>query len=518
MGSTYPYTNYTPALGYYSSTDAAIMRQHIASMQYANIQGGIVFWAGPLTTDDNRFPLLLQAASSGHFKWALDYAPEASGDPSATIIAGDLAYLYDKYAWDPAYLRIGGKPVLFVHAGADDGCGIADRWRQANTLDFYIVLKVFSGYSNCASQPSNWHQYGPAAEYDVQGSHSVSISPGYWVKGRSVMLPRDLAHWYQDIRNMIAARTDFQLITTWNGWAEGTQVESSNELGTLYLEALHNNGADPTVMAAGDIVCPDLLTTDTTCQQMAVSQVIMDQKPNAVLALGDLCQNTSANCMNNYYGPSWGRLFSITRPITGNHEYGDINAKYYFDYWNGPGVLSGPAGDRGKGFYSFDVGTWHVVALNSQCEYIGGCAVGSPEYNWLQQDLAAHPNKCTLALSHKPLFGSASLISPVTQPLWQLLYDYNADVILDGHSHTYERFAPQDANGTADPLRGVREFIVGTGGAFHTGIGAIAPNSEVRNAVTFGALELTLHPGGYDWQFLPIPGQTFADAGTSLCH
>ena len=159
-----------------------------------------------------------------------------------------------------------------------------------------------------------------------------------------------------------------------------------------------------------------------------------------------------------------------------------------------------------------------MIALNSQCEYIGGCDVGSAQYTWLQQDLQLHPSQCTLALSHKPVFGSASLISTITRPLWQLLYDANADVILDGHSHTYERFAPQDPNGLADPLRGIREFIVGTGGAFHTGIGAIAPNSEVRNAVTFGALKLTLHPDGYDWQFLPIPGQAFTDSGSTLCH
>ncbi len=521
QGTVYPFTNYTPALGYYDSSDASVIRQHIASMQYGHIQGGIVFWSGISTPSDTRFPGVLAAASGIDFKWALYYQPEASGDPSSSAIASDLGYIFKSYAVNPGYLRIGGKPVLFVSGGANDGCATADRWKTANTLGFYVVLKVFSGYPNCANQPDNWHQYGPAQDYDVQGSHAVSISPGFWQKGQAVVLARDLARWNQDIRNMLAAHPDFQLITTWNGWCEGTQVESSTELGAAYLEALHNNGAsgpDPVVMAAGDIVCPDLITTSTDCQQMAVSQLLVDQNPDTVLVLGDQCQSTSANCFNNYYGPSWGRVFSKSHPVPGNHEYGKTGAQYYFDYWDGIGGSSGPAGDRGKGYYSFDQGTWHIIALNSECTQIGGCGAASPEYTWLQQDLQLHPSQCTLAFWHRPLFGSTSLISTDVRPFWQLLYDNNADVILDGHSHTYERFAPQDPNALADPLRGIREFIVGTGGAFHTGIGTIAANSEVRNATTFGTLKLTLHAGRYDWQFLPIAGQTFTDAGTGYCH
>ncbi len=488
-------------------------------MQYGHIDGGIAFWSGPGTPGDNRFAGLLGAASGSGFKWALYYQREGSSDPSSSDIAADLAYIFSHYAADPNYLRIGGRPVLFVYSDGSDDCSMADRWAQANTLGFYVVLKVFAGYSNCANQPDNWHQYGPAEDYDAQGSHSVSISPGYWAKGQPVTLTRNLALWNQDIRNMIAAKADFQLITTWNGWVQGTQVESSAELHQDYLDALHDNGVLPvTVMAAGDIVCDTLTTTSTTCQQMAVSQLLVDQQPDAVLPLGDLCQTTSANCFNNYYGPSWGRMFSRSYPIPGNHDYGASGAKYYFDYWNGVGVASGPAGTRGQGFYSFDKGTWHFIALNSECTNIGGCDVGSPEYTWLQQDLANNSKKCTLAYEHEPLFGSTTLVSTATRPLWQLLYDNNADLMLDGHSHTYERFAPQDPNGVADPLRGIREFILGTGGAGHTGLGTLAANSEVRNNTTFGALKLTLHPDRYDWQFLPIAGQTFTDAGTTGCH
>ena len=158
--------------------------------------------------------------------------------------------------------------MLFVYADASDGCGMVDRWKAANTSGFYLVLKVFAGYGACANQPNNWHQYGPASNYDVQGSHAISISPGYWRKGQTAFLVRDLARWNRDVANMVKAGPDLQLITTWNHWGDGTFVESSVELGRGYLDALHNNGqlpptptntppigTDPSIMAAGDIIC-----------------------------------------------------------------------------------------------------------------------------------------------------------------------------------------------------------------------------------------------------------------------
>ncbi len=520
-GTVYPNTNYTPTLGFYDSASPDVIRQHIAWMQYGGIQGGIAFWDGPASSTDNHFPALLAATAGTGFEWTPYYLREAQADPDAAAIASDLTYISNNYASDPGYLHIDGKPVIFVSAGSADSCAMADRWKAANTLGFYVVLKVFSGYANCASQPDNWHQYGPAVHYSAQGSHSVTISPGYWKKGQAAVLPRDLTRWQQDIRNMIASGADFQLISTWNIWAEGTQVESSLELGTDYLDALHNNGvpsADPFVMAAGDIICDSLTPTPTACQHMVVSQLAVDARPDRVLALGDLCHSPSANCYNNYYGPSWGRLFSITGPVPGNHDYLEPGATDYYDYWNGIGTYSGPAGDRDKGYYSFDVGTWHIVALNSNCGDVGGCGTTSPQYLWLQQDLANHPNKCTLAYYHIPLFSSGGRAENNMKTIYTLLYNNNADVVLDGHDHIYERFAPQDANAVADPLRGIREFISGTGGANHTSIVAIAANSEVRNANTFGMLKLTLHPSSYDWQFLPVPGGTFTDSGSAPCH
>ncbi len=193
-------------------------------------------------------------------------------------------------------------------------------------------------------------------------------------------------------------------------------------------------------------------------------------------------------------------------------------AVYYYDYWNGIGKASGPAGDRSQGYYSFDIGTWHLISLNSQCSEAGGCNSGSPQYTWLQQDLQNHANKCTLAYYHIPVFSSGGRANNNMLQIYTLLYNNKVDVVLDGHDHIYERFAPQDPSGVADPDHGIREFIVGTGGANHTSIATIQPNSEVRNVDTFGALKLTLHPDRYDWQFIPVAGKTFTDSGTTLCH
>jgi hypothetical protein len=161
-----------------------------------------------------------------------------------------LIYIRDHYAGHPSFMRINGRFVVFVYADPLDGCGMADRWKQANTVNAYVVLKVFSGYRNCASQPDGWHQYAPANAYDQQGTYSVTISPGFWLKGDAFRLARNLATWNQNIRDMVASGAEFQLVTTFNEWGEGTSVESATEWASpsgygAYLEALHNDGLVP---------------------------------------------------------------------------------------------------------------------------------------------------------------------------------------------------------------------------------------------------------------------------------
>jgi hypothetical protein len=182
-------------------------------------------------------------------------------------------------------------------------------------------------------------------------------------------------------------------------------------------------------------------------------------------------------------------------------------------------VENGIAGDRRKGYYSYDIGAWHVIALNSNCDNAGGCRAGSAQEQWLRQDLAANPVACTLAYWHHPRFSSGGHGSDSTfEAFWQALYDHDADLILVGHDHDYERFAPQTPTGARDDARGIREIVVGTGGVGHSGFLAVRPNSEVRSRTTFGALQVTLKPTAYSWQFLAIPGSSFADSGTTGCH
>ena len=200
---------------------------------------------------------------------------------------------------------------------------------------------------------------------------------------------------------------------------------------------------------------------------------------------------------------------SITSPVPGNHEYHTSGASGYYGYF---GAL---AGDPAKGYYSFDVGPWHLIALNSEISH----GASSTQVSWLKSDLAANTSMCTLAYWHKPRFSSGDHGSDQSfQPFWDALYAANADVVLSGHDHYYERFAPQTPGGAADAARGIRQFVVGTGGkGFYTTFTS-EPNSQVHNSNTFGVLELTLRPAEYDWRFVPEAGKTFQDTGTGSCH
>lgn len=276
-----------------------------------------------------------------------------------------------------------------------------------------------------------------------------------------------------------------------------------------------------TVVAAGDIACDPNehdyhggAGTTTVCHQAGTAALISLLHPDAVLALGDnQYENGALDDFLRSYGASWGRFKGITHPAVGNHEYLTPNASGYFSYFGTA------AGDPAKGYYSYDLGAWHIVVLNSECSHAGGCKAGSPQERWLRADLAAHPTRCTLAYWHEPRFGSGKQgINVRVTPLWQALYDSGAEVVLSGHVHDYERFAPQDAHGNLDRQHGVVQFVVGTGGANHTPIRHAIANSVVHNDTAFGVLQLTLEPDGYAWRFVPEPGQTFTDSGSARCH
>ena len=277
---------------------------------------------------------------------------------------------------------------------------------------------------------------------------------------------------------------------------------------------------DPVIAAAGDIACaPGDPITATTCHHGATSNLLVGAPLAWVLPLGDIQYNSASlsNIMGaGAYNDTWGRVKAISRPVLGNHESSGTG---YFDYFNGVGVVDGLAGPRPTGYYSFDVGSWHLVALNSNCSRVS-CSVGSEQEQWLRADLAAHPTGCTLAYWHHARYSSGHDGNNTSmQPLWEALHDAGADVLLSGHSHNYERFAPLDRNGGLDPANGIRQFVVGTGGAFFTGgLDSLEAHSETAQNNTFGVLFLTLRPTSYEWSFVPEAGGTYTDGGSTACH
>jgi hypothetical protein len=245
------FTHYHPTQGYYSEDDPAVLQQQIAAMQYGKIQAGIASWWGQGHYTDSHIPAILQAGEKTGFHWALYAESEGQGDPSIDAIRSDLEYIRDRYAKSPAYLKINGHFVVFVYADQNDGCGMADRWKQANTVGAYLVLKVFPRYRDCASQPDAWHQYAPDTSQKKVGKSSFTISPGFWkADAAEPRLARDLKRWSLDIQAMVASKSNFQLISTFNEWGEGTAVESEAGWESpsgygLYLDALHHDGILP---------------------------------------------------------------------------------------------------------------------------------------------------------------------------------------------------------------------------------------------------------------------------------
>jgi acid phosphatase type 7 len=235
---------------------------------------------------------------------------------------------------------------------------------------------------------------------------------------------------------------------------------------------------------------------------------LLDRLAGTVFTAGDNAYVTGTRAeFQNCYAPTWGRHLSRTRPVAGNHEYGS-GASGYFEYF---GASAGPSG---AGFYSYTVGPWSVVALNSEIPV----APGSEQMMWLRNELSSRRAPCTAVIWHRPLFSSGRHgDNPDMRDVWRTLYEYDVDVVINGHDHSYERFAPQDPDGRYDPARGIREFVVGTGGAPVYEFSNLRPNSEVRASV-WGIASFTLGNGAYQWEFVPVDGESFRDAGAGSCH
>jgi acid phosphatase type 7 len=265
--------------------------------------------------------------------------------------------------------------------------------------------------------------------------------------------------------------------------------------------------AGNTLVVAGDIAdCRSAAAPDSAAEATAK---LVEAIPGLVLTLGD---NTypvgAASEFNDCYTPTWGRFKQRTRPSPGNHDYLTLNADPYYDYF---AEIAGPAR---RGYYSFDYAGWHIISLNSNID----AENDSAQMQWLRQDIAASKARCTLAYWHHPVFTSGKRgNNGKMKDVWKALHDAGADVVLSGHDHHYERFAPQNIGGNPD-ARGLREFLIGTGGVGITPVGTVQTNSEVRNEKDHGVVKFTLRDNDYDWEFIPVAGDTFRDSGSDSCH
>ncbi|MGQ0648855.1 MAG: metallophosphoesterase, partial [Gemmatimonadaceae bacterium] len=281
-------------------------------------------------------------------------------------------------------------------------------------------------------------------------------------------------------------------------------VSASAPNGTTGTSAVTVTG---TLIATGDIAHCGNTNDDAT-------SLLVDNIPGTVAVLGDNAYPVGApqdyaNCSD----PSWGRHKARTKPSGGNHEYYTAGAAGYFGYFGAA------AGNPSEGWYSYDLGSWHIVVLNSNCGVIA-CDAGSPQDQWLRADLAATLKPCILAYFHHPRWSSDGEHGndATIANFWDALYEVGADVVLNGHAHVYERFAPMNPSGAADPVNGIRQITVGVGGRFLVQFRVIHPNSQVRNNQTFGVLQMTLGDGPYSWNFVPVAGKTFTDSGNGACH
>jgi hypothetical protein len=345
---------------------------------------------------------------------------------------------------------------------------------------------------------------------------TVTVSPAsaHLVEGFSTPLKATLR---DAAGNVLAGR-----LVTWSsddpaasvsalGWARGEREgsatitatsEGKTGAATITVLAAPPPGSTNVLVGAGDIA-----DGGPGAEQTAQ---LLDQIAGTVFTTGDNAYpDGTATDFAARYEPTWGRHKARTRPSPGNHDYHTSGAAAYYAYFGGN------AGPGGQGYYSYDVGDWHIISLNSEI----AMNAGSAQEQWLRADLAANTNDCILAYWHKPRFSSGSHgSSTASQPLWEALYEVGAEVIVVGHDHNYQRFAPQTPAGVADPARGIRQFVAGMGGAGHYTFGSPIANTEAYNMDTFGVLKFTLGPGAYSWEFIPVAGGTYSDSGSGVCR
>jgi len=517
-------SNFQPLAGSYDESDPEVISQQIAAMRYGGIQAAIASWWGAGTRTDGRLGDLLAASRGTGLAWAVDVGTESIGDPDVATIRSTLSDLAKRYGSDPSYLRIQGRFVVFVAASPRDGCDLADRWTSANDVHAYLVLAAVAGAGGCDRQPDDWFAADPTLADQAIGSSSYAISPGFWRVGETPRLDRDPIRWTASVKAMIASGARFQIAGTFNEWGDGSSIEAAREWASdsgygTYLDILHANAGggssaggstagDPVLVGAGAIASCGSTNDDDTAR-------LVRSIDGTVFTLGDNAFDSgSAAEFRECYEPTWGTFRDRTRPAVGSRDYLTSGASAYFSYFGTA------AGAPRQGWYAYDLGSWRIYVLNSNCARVGGCQRGSPQERWLRSDLAAHPNACIGAYWHSARFSSGRFDDdPGVQPFWDDLYAARAEFVISGHDHNYQRYAPLTPDGRIDRTNGIREFVAGTGGAGHTSLGSDPTGRrEAGSDSAFGVLRLTLHATGYEWQFVATPKAPFEDSGAASCH
>jgi acid phosphatase type 7 len=458
----------------------------------------------------------------------LTYTPTASSTPTATWTPGPTLTPTPTPSGSISLTPVADAYVDSSSSGTNYGSGGTLRVDGSPTVRSYLRfdLSRISGtiaqarlriYANSASTngislyPVSVSSWG---ETNITYSTAPSLGSLFATTG-----PVSAGTWKEiDVTSLIKSSA---LVSLALGTPGATAISlASRESGANAPQLIVTTSLSDTsvlLLAAGDIAkCADGTPVPTNGAQITSDMLL--NATGALFTLGDNSNDAgSPSDYANCFDSTWGRLKSRINPALGNHDqiYGDNQALPYFDYF---GAASHP---DSFGYYSLDLGAWHIVVLNAECG-VGkvGCGAGSTQEQWLRKDLAAHSQKCTLAIWHQPLFTSGTqAATPGMLAFWQALYDYHAEIILNGHDHNYERFAPQDPQANPDPANGLREFVVGTGGAsLDVSSLPLAANEEVRSAAAYGYIQLTLKPDSYAWQFIPQSGKTFTDSGTGVCH
>jgi hypothetical protein len=471
----------------------------------------------PPTPTATNTPTLAPTPTNTPSSSSLTLAPVADArvlEVNPTINYGTITRLDVDSPGEESYIRFSVTGVtgavqnatlqLFVGNGSSDGPGVYgtdNSWTETGITWNNRPAPTTGVLANIGSAPAGtWAEYDLTAHITGDGTYNFVFLPdgsdGIRFESRESSTPPQL----------ILTFTSGPTPTPTNTPTLGPSPTPTNTPTNTPTPTPTNTPSTDSVVfvGAGDIADCSRVQDEQTAQ-------LLDNIPGTVYTVGDNAYPDGTDAQfNNCYEPTWGRHKARTHPAAGDNDYNTSGATGYFNYFGAA------AGNPNEGYYSYDVGSWHIIVLNSNCSDIGGCRPNDPQGQWLQADLAANQSICTLAIFHEPLFSSSGVDADM-RDFWVPLYEAGADIILNGHRHNYERFAQQNPDGVAEPGRGIREFVVGTGGANLSSWHSNAQNSEVRNNTTYGVLKLTLNPVSYDWEFIPIAGQTFTDSGSTLC-